>query len=263
MIDLRSTTATAVCAAMLWGCQTTGVVNTPGALQKYIDQNGYTPFSLPRDKWGGGTVVKFSGGRENIVYFNDQCLGLTGPGDATDIRSADVSLPQSSYTISRTAKVEASLAKDFAANVDITAAYNDSRVSKVNVTLTGPKELVASQGSIAARIRALIAAKNPCVDEIFKDGSFVIDRVVAVDGFAYTLETTQGQSLNFDAAILKAINVGPELSAKLVGNSAMSSSTPRMLGYRVFKYTAEGGLGETKIKGTRVSPAEVAAMLAK
>jgi len=225
-----------------------------------VIDNGYEPFALPRDNWGGGTVVKFTNGRENIVFFNDQCLALSGPGDASDIRIANVSLTESSYTISKSAKLEASLAKDFSKDIDIGGAYNDSRVAKVNIAVTTPKELVASQGSIRAKIRSLIAEGNPCVDEIFAKDVFVIDRVVLVDEFSYSLESTEGQSLKFDASILQAIKASPELSARLEGKAVLTSNAPRMVGYRLFRYTVEPGLGETRINETRVSPSEVSVL---
>jgi len=261
MRSLKSAMLALTCASTLAACVTGGPVRTAEHLQKYIDDNGYTAFALPRDNWGGGTVVNFNGGRENIVYFNDQCLALSGPGDTSDIRVANASLVASSYTIKRGAKIEASLAKDFAANVDINGAYNDSRVSTVKISLTSPKEYVASQGSIRARIRTLIESGNSCVDMLFHDGVFVIDRVVGVDGFSYSFETEQGQSLSLDATLLQAINLSPELSASLQGQAAMSSNAHRMLGYRLFKYTAQGGLGESEIIETRVSPQEIAGML--
>lgn len=260
MIDRKGLFVLVIFAAVVSGCVTPSKVRTAEHLQKYVVDNGYEPFALPRDNWGSGTVVRFSGGRENIVFFNDQCLALSGPGDMSDIRMANVSLPESSYKISRSAKLEASLAKDFAANIDIGGAYNDTRVAAVNVALKSPKELVASQGSIVARIRSLIAAGNPCVDMLFADGVFVIDRVVAVDGFSYSLDSSENQGLRFDAAILKAINASPTLSATLEGKATMSSDTPRIVGYRLFRYTAEAGLAEPKITESRVSSREISVL---
>lgn len=245
---------------MLFACATTPP-HTAEHLQKYMDDNHYTAFALPRDNWGGGTVVSFSGGKENIIYFNDQCLNLSGPGDADDIRTANVSLPSSNYTISKTAKVEASLAQGVVEGANLKGAFNDSRVSTIKIALTSPKEYVSSQGTIKNRIKQLIASGNECVDALFEDGAFVIDRVIGVDGFAYTFETEKGQSISLDAGLLNAMSISPSYSASLAGDAALSSDTPRLLGYRLFRYEVKAGLGETNVIETRISPAEISALL--
>lgn len=245
----------AAVAVLLWGSQRP---NATSNLYDYISDLKYTPFDIPRDKWGVGTVISIeSDGSENIIWKNSECLQLTTKKTAIlnstpDIDTAEVTLPSNRYQITRGANLEVSLAKSISPDLKLDGAFDDNRVNSVEITIEGPKEATASDGTIKRRIVAFTEAGESCIEDIFREGNYVIDRVLSLEGFAFSFKTSSQTDLSLDADIMNEIHLDPKLQAELQGKSTLTSNKSRVVGYRLFKMEIEPGLAEGGIVAIRV-----------
>lgn len=246
------------------GCAT-DIEDTPDranvtALKRYADDNNYVPFDLPRDDWGPGTIIAIENGAEDIKAFNDQCFRLA---KGTDYREASATIPNMSYKISRDNKLEAGLAKGVVRDIDITGAYQDSRVSEVTFTSTDPKEETASQLTMDMRVEQLIQEQNEgCLRQVFAENNYVIDRVLTLGTFAFSFKDKQGRTIKLDATLAEALGIKFGNTVGLEGKSEIKSDGERMVGYRLYKYIPpdSGFIGEGEVESTRVDVEELKAL---
>jgi len=269
MIELRTTTCcTLLTAFFLSGCAgdlATGV--GPGRqLGDYVRQQGYQPLKIPRDRWGPGTVVSFdANGDENIVMFNDQCVRFAEPrfdtsADTPDVRVANSSLTNMSFSRDRTAGLDIALEKGVSPNVDVSAAFNDQRVHKVEVKIGTARQFVTSDLTMTEKMKVLLGANTDCAQQLIREGNYVIDDVLVVGDSSFSFSGSGNTTLKLDLALLKAINVNPALTAKYEGKSELPVTEPRIIGYKLYKLGAKLGMAGTLITATRVNPAQIAAL---
>lgn len=230
-----------------------------GTLRKFVAENNYEPFAVPSSDLGPGTVISVVNGRESIKAFNEECFQLkrmeTGAGaQPNTFREMDVTLEQNEYGVNRVTKLEASLAREAVRDVELAGAFDDSRVKNVAIRTGDAKELITSELTMDNRMQQLIASQNEgCLRKIFADGNYVIDRVLMVGTLKVEFRDESGNAINFDAGLLDALNVEGTNRVNLQGLSALTATTPRMIGYRLYKFEAEGGFGAGRITKTRVS----------
>jgi hypothetical protein len=255
VITITATVLLTIAAVVYFESQETPEVSTASALMDFVSNNGYEAFPIPRNKWGVGTVISFNKktGNENIERHNDECLKLTSP----EVDEAEASLATSSYRMSRNANVEFSLAKGIASGVDLSAGLEDTRVDGIDITITAPRERLVSQGKLTDRIIQVTEEGNTCTDKIFEDGYYVIDRVLAVEGFSFTFKSKRGNTITMDTTLMDAIKLAPELRQKFEGNGSLASSKSRIIGYQLFDMNIKPGLAEGGIEAIRVNPAEL------
>lgn len=230
-----------------------------GTLRKFVADNNYEPFAVPSSDLGPGTVISVVNGRESIKAFNDECFQLkrmeTGAGPQPNtFREMDVSLEQNEYGVNRVTKLEASLAREAVREVELDGAFRDSRVKNVVIRTGDAKEQITSELTMDNRMQELIAAQNEgCLRKIFADGNYVIDRVLMVGTLKVEFRDDGGNAISFDAGLLDALSVAGNNRVTLQGLSALTATTPRMIGYRLYKFEAEGGFGSGRITKTRVN----------
>ena len=249
----------------LAGCfgSTTAPTEKPSkTLSQLLQSKKYTAFTLPRDKWGVGTIIKFTDGEEDIIAFDDECLAISA-GETASAQTSEVSLETASYKRGSIGKLEAALAKDVVEDVELTGAFNDTRVSEVTISTDNPIERAVSQVALERRVNLLVEQENEaCVAALFTEGHFVIDRVLRVDGVEITFDQDNDAKLTLDIDLAKAIGVDGEISTEIVGKSELSSKAPRLIGYQLYRFDSESGFGRTEITSERLSETYVASLKA-
>jgi hypothetical protein len=231
-----------------------------GTLRKFVADNSYEPFAVPRSDLGPGTVLSVVNGVESIKAFNDECFRLsrmdpaTGGAQPNTYREVDVTLDQNEYGVNRVTKLEASLAREAVREVELEGAFEDTRVKNVVVRTGDAKEQITSELTMDRRLAELVASQDEaCLRKIFADGNYVIDRVLLVGSLKVEFRDERGNAIGFDAGLLDALSIEGNNRVNLQGLSALTATTPRMIGYRLYKFEAEGGFGAGRISKTRVN----------
>jgi hypothetical protein len=227
-------------------------------LKQFVADHKYEPFAIPRNNWGAGTVISFDeDGSENIIWRNNECLSFTNQDNITsgsipDIDSSDISLASSKYMLSSDATIELGLGKTISPELKLEAALSDNRIKSIEISINGPTESTVSDGRIKQRIKDLSITGNTCVDDIFAEDVYVIDRILALDGFSYSFKTSSKSNIALDIKLMKKIQLAPDLYKGFKGKYSLYSQEYRMVGYRLFKLHIEGGLVEGNLITTRV-----------
>jgi hypothetical protein len=236
-------------------------IQTARHLEGFIKSQKYEKFDISRENWGAGTVISFQKGTENIEWFNSECLGLIEFDKSTNqghIRETKVTLPDLKYSISSDASVEAKLANAFDKGTDVNGSLKDKRVASVKINLEKPVERAVSDGTMTQKIKQLFANDQDCAQKILEPGVFVIDRIIKLGGFSYSFLSDSNTELEIDAKVLDEMGVSTAVQNQFIGKSQMVSNEPRILGYRLYQYQVEGGLGESELVGKRVTLKQIA-----
>lgn len=229
-----------------------------GTLRKFVVENNYEPFAIPSSDLGPGTVISVVNGRESIKAFNDECFRLSriesgGGPQANTYREVEVSLEQNEYGVNRVTKLEASLAREAVREIELGGAFADTRVKNVVIRTGDAREQITSELTMDRRMQELIAEQDEaCLRKIFADGNYVIDRVLVVGTLKVEFRDDSDTAIRLDAGLLDALRVSGDNRTALQGLSALTATTPRMIGYRLYKFESEGGFGRGRIDKTRV-----------
>lgn len=243
-------------AVAMAGCGTSKPdVEVGNTLADYVTQYHYTPFVIPRDSFGPGTIVAFEGKREEIKASNNDCLKLSlNQG----FEETNVSIASTSYTVTSSTDLSAALAKGAIESVDLSGAFKDSRVKTVSIGFSDPKEVVASDISLDNRVKQLISDQNDgCVRRIFDARNYVIDRVLSVQSIRVEFKDASNQTIKLDAALLGKLGLNAQASSGLDGKADITANAMRMIGYRLWQYKSRGGMGSSEFERLPVDPARI------
>jgi hypothetical protein len=231
-----------------------GKTNAQTPLDSYIKTHEYTPFVIPRTDWGVGTSVTMHKGKETIVALNKSCLQLTGD-------SADAFLENNTYTISTNNKLELGLEKLFDEKLNIQAAFNDKRIKKVVISITGAQETIIPTIDIRKKIDTLGKANDEaCLDAIVGKKNIVIVRTLSIASLSYKFLDTNNIEINFDANFMKTINLSDSLQRMYQGQKELIINKRAFVGYRASKFKAKPGLTNTEVTEQLLKPAEIEAL---
>ena len=220
-------------------------------LEAYIKKNGYSPFRIPRENWGTGSIVNYKQGTEEIVALNSDCLKL-------DSTSTNVVLSQYSYTAKRGMNIELSLAKVLDKNLDISAAYTDSRVKNVVISIQDPKESIIPTIRVKRRIVEFNNSnEKDCLEEIVKNKNIVLIRVLSVKSLDYTFLDDKNNKIAIDAALLDKMNVDASYQNEYQGKTTLKVDKQTFFGFRAASFQAGSGLVDTSVKEKELSTKEV------
>ena len=223
------------------------IAQTP--LAKYIKDNKYEPFTIPRTQWGVGTSITFKKGSEVINALNNDCLKLTG-------ETSSAFIPNQSYTITSGNSFELNLGKLFGDKLNINAAFKNTRVKKVVITIKEAEETVIPTIAIKQKIINLAKEQNTlCLDATTAKNNVIIIRTLSIGSLAYSFLDDKGLKITLNANFLKDLKMADSVARKFEGKTELTISERAFIGYRVSQFKPQAGMTQTTVRETLLEPA--------
>lgn len=269
MRSLNRIGGTVLLVSLLTSCapKEDGIMGSPpNSLISYVSGRGYTPLKIPRSKWGPGTVVSFDAqGNENIVMFNDQCLRFSEPAlnaevDTPDVRVSAAILNNAEFTRERTLGADVSLEKNISSAIDVSGAFNDTRVKTVKVTIGEARQFTISDLTLVSKIRTLLQSSPDCAQLLLRNGNYIVDDILVVQKSSFSFLGNGNAKVKLDLGLFSALNLTPEYSMRYDGKSDLPVEAPSIIGYKLYAVTADAGSAVTTITATRLTAEQIAAM---
>lgn len=235
----------AILAVVLIGCAVSSKKGTKPH-KKYIKDQNYTPFTIPRQGEGVGTLISFQDGFESLIMRKNKCLG--------GIQEVElpVTLPDFSYELKESNKVELDASKIINQNLNLSGAFESNGVKTVEVTFVEPFEIAIPRSDIKDLIRDLnnsnIEAQKRCVNEITDRKNLLIERVLGAKKIKYRFLNNRNQAMNLNADILQKINITGERAQELNMSTSLDVDFPVIVGYRAWNIKKVPGLAETEFE---------------
>jgi hypothetical protein len=227
-----------------------GQIVTP--LSQYIRQYKFTPFDVPRDGDGDGTVIAFNNGQETIVAGPNECLSPTSI--ARD--QSNVFLVDMEYEVTRNAKLELQAAKVLESSVDIGGAFNDERVKKVKVRWVDPFRRRITELGRDTYLKQL--PKDSACHRVLTDKrNLIIHTILGANGVEYSFIGENDSAVSLDAKLLDQMNLGGQLRSQFEGKGSLVVSRPVFMGYRAWKGSPASGFAVSTIEITELEPSEI------
>jgi len=200
-------------------------------LSKLLRRLGYVELQPPRDGRGAGTVVALRGEREVVVSSPD-------PGEASCVPAAllpvAVSRPadfRREVDVDGAGGAELALARAAAGDVDVGAAFRDSRVRSIHVTL-GDAVVQSLPAADLERHLATLSADDACLRELARPGSYVIVEGLEVRGVAYRFVGGRGAPVPLDETLRALIGLVAVPSGTRIREDTLEIAFPILVGAR-------------------------------
>jgi hypothetical protein len=222
------------CALGGWACSTISPGTTTTPLAQYAKQNDYRPLKPPRTEDGVGTVVHFKMRHESLV---------TGPLDTPTClaevprQERSVVLLDREYRIDQTAGLELGIGA--VKQVNLSAAFNDSRVKGASVRLKQPFEEVISEVTLR-RYFDQLPSDHFCREVLCTPQNRLIIQVLGVKGFEINFLSESGSTVPIDQNLLHYMsgNASVKWDRRVVERDSVVIDFPVIIGARYIEPAA-------------------------
>lgn len=226
----------------------------PTALNDYLRVHRYTPFDLPRDNWGTGTLIRFEDGTERIVATRSQCFALAPSAED----SSRVAMTNVSYDLSRSDSLELNIGKLLGDQVEVRNVFGAGQVGRVRITLADPFRVVIPEMSIRRHIAALGASNaNDCLEALTHRDHYLISEIIGVKGVQYEFFDRSNSRVNVNADLIGRMGLTGQSRAVTEGRSTLNVDGTMYLAYRIYRVGTRGGYLATDIVLDSIPPAQV------
>jgi hypothetical protein len=118
--------------------------------------------------------------------------------------------------------LEGQLARTLDSNVDITGAFNDSRVEKVSVQISEPTETHIESNDLKEYV-ATLPPTSQCARTMMNSNNGVFENVLAIQGVTYAFYEKDGTKISLNAALLKAIKPSPQYQENFENSDSLKN----------------------------------------
>lgn len=239
-----------VCMAVLttlsWGCASTNPYRAT-ELTRYIEEQQFVAFKLPRTQDGVGTIIDFKDGYESVVASPDppesQCL----TAEVAARSGFPVAALTTEYTVDSAANLDLDLGRAAFAELDLATALKANRVKSVKIRLVEPFVERMTRLSAMTYIESL-TEDDPCATFFLDGENLVINSVLGAQGVEYTLQDERGVALTLDADVLEDVGLEGGAHSNFEGKQSIVIDGPILIGYRAWRATQVPGLAGTPIR---------------
>ena len=231
---------TALCffSALVVGCASNKGNEGVKSLQEYVEKNGFTAFTPPRDADGIGTVISFDKkNQETIVSSRQKCL------PASDVPSLDpkkqsVALLSGEYEISNNNELELGISRVLSKNIlgsplDLSGAIGRNGIRKIEVQFIEPFRDRIERIDAKDYIRKL-ADDDSCLEEFKRDTNYLIHTVLGAKGMKYSFIGESGKKIAITADIADVVKLDESYASKLDGKLGFEIEGNILIGYRIW-----------------------------
>jgi len=240
----------AVCLIFLFVVSEASAQDGLKGLKDYLKQYKYSTFIPPRENAVVGSIVNYDNGFESVV--STKCLPLEKIKPSS---LAPVALPDHDGTLGKDIGLEGSFAKALDPKIDLKGAYKDSRVQKITVHISDPKEAHIESADVKDYIASL--PKGTCRDAATNKRNRIIAWVLQIDSITYTFLDKDGKDITLDAGLLSAINLSPKFHKDFDRKDSLSLKKPIFMGYRAWRAGVIPGAISDQIDLKESSPEEI------
>jgi hypothetical protein len=199
-------------------------------LEDYMRTYKFVPFSTPNNIMSPASIIKFNKGAEEVIAFPGDCDSLN-KFNINDIVPGDIAAVNIESTINSSTSVSFVSYPELINKLNLTAAFRDSSVKKIKISLVDPFIKVIARVKEFTYIRS---ALGYCQEQVKDKSNVVISQVLGSQGLTFTFLTNGDREIKLSPSLLNLITSDADIKRTLEVNSSITISKMMYYGYRGF-----------------------------